>query len=164
MPLTLVVETGAGLANANAFASRATVTERLEASPYAEAWAGVDVVKQDQCIAEGTRWLASLPWDGVPTTQAQALPFPRAWLYRPDGYAIASNLIPAWLIDATARMAFWLSQQENPFVGNGLQAGTELSLPGGLRLTPASTSRLPVDVLQLIRPYLSGGVSSLVRA
>jgi hypothetical protein len=164
MPLTLVVETGAGLANANAFASRVTVGERLEASPYAEAWAGVDAAKQDQCIAEATRWLSSLSWDGVPTTRTQALAFPRAWMYRPDGYAIASNLIAPWLIDATARLAFWLSQQENPYVSNGLQPGTELQLPGGLRLTPGSSSQLPIDVRQLIRPYLSGGGSSLVRA
>jgi hypothetical protein len=85
-------------------------------------------------------------------------------MYRPDGYAIASNLIAPWLIDATARLAFWLSQQENPYVSNGLQPGTELQLPGGLRLTPGSSSQLPIDVRQLIRPYLSGGGSSLVRA
>jgi hypothetical protein len=97
-------------------------------------------------------------------TRTQALAFPRAWMYRPDGYAIASNLIAPWLIDATARLAFWLSQQENPYVSNGLQPGTELQLPGGLRLTPGSSSQLPIDVRQLIRPYLSGGGSSLVRA
>ena len=164
MPLTLVVENGTGLANANAFASRVTVTERLEASPYAAAWVGVDPTQQDQCIVEATAWLSRLYWDGVPTTLTQALAFPRAWLRTPVGNAVASNLMPPWLLEATARLAFWLSQQENPYLSNGLQPGTELQLPGGLRLTPAGSTKLPVDVLQLIRPYLSGGGSSLVRA
>lgn len=159
MPLTLIPETGAGMANANTFASRTTVTERLEASPYAGAWAGVDTTTQDQCIAEASAWLSRLTWEGQRTIETQALAWPRAWMTTPDGYAIASNLVPAFVIEATARLAFWLSQQENPYVSNGLQPGTELQLPGGLRLTPESSTTLPVDVLQLIRPYLtSSGV------
>ena len=164
MPLTLVVETGAGLANANTFASRTTVTERLEASPYSAAWVSVDPTTQDQCIVEATAWLSRLDWDGVPTTLSQALAFPRAWLRTPIGHVVSSNLMPTWLIEATSRLAFFLSQQGNPYVSNGLQPGTELELPGGLRLTPEGNVKLPIDVLQLIRPYLSGGGSSLVRA
>lgn len=165
MPLTLIVETGAGLANANAFASRAQVTARLEASPFADAWALVDVTKQDQCIAEATAWLSRLSWDGVQTTLSQALAFPRAYLATPDGFAIASNLLPPWLLEATARLAFWLSQQSaTPYTGTGLAPNTELALPGGLRLTPASSNAtLPTDVRQLIAPYVRGG-SALVRA
>ena len=165
MPLTLVVETGVGLANANAFASRTSVTTALEASPFAAAWVGVDVATQDQCIAEATAWLSRLPWDGVATTSTQALAFPRAWMSSPDGYAIASNVLPAWLVQATARLAFWLSQQTaTPFTGTGLAPNTEIELPGGLRLTPAaSNATLPLDVRQLIAPYVRGG-SSLVRA
>ena len=166
MPLTLIVETGAGLSNANAFASRATVTTALEASPFASAWVSVALATQDQCIAESTAWLSRMPWDGVRTVMTQALAFPRSWLYNVDGYTVASSPLPPWLMEATARLAFWLSQQggTSPFEGNGLQEGTPLSLPGGLQLTPSSGAKMPSDVVQLIRPYLSGGGSSLVRA
>ncbi len=159
MPLTLIPETGAGLANANAFASRAQVTTALESSPYAGAWAGVDPTQQDQCIAEASAWLSRLTWQGQRTIETQALAWPRAWMVTPDGYAVASNLVPVFVVEATARLAFWLSQQENPYLSNGLQPGTELQLPGGLRLTPEAGTTLPLDVLQLIRPYLtSSGV------
>lgn len=154
MPVTLIPETGAGLANANAFASLTTITERLEASPYAGAWAGVDSTTQEQCIVEASAWLSRLTWTGRRTIDGQALAWPRAWMETPDGYAIASNLVPVFVIDATARLALWLSQQSDPYASNGLQPGTELQLPGGLRLTPESSTTLPVDVLQLVRPYL----------
>ncbi len=159
MPLTLVIETGAGLPNANTWQSRTQLTERLEASPYADAWAGVDVTKQDQCNVEAAGWLSRLEWDGQRTIDGQALSWPRAWMETPDGYAIVSNVIPAFLLEAHARLALWLSQQDAPYASNGLQPGTELQLPGGLRLTPDSGLTLPIDVLQLIRPYLrSSGV------
>lgn len=155
MPLTLIPETGAGLPNANAFGSRVQITTALEASPFADAWAGVDLAKQDQCIAEASAWLSRLAWDGVRTTEAQGLAWPRAWMQTPDGYALASNLIPPFLLDATARLSFWLSQQgASPYESNGLQPGTELALPGGVRLTPDSGVKLPADVLAIVRPYL----------
>jgi len=155
MPLTLIPETGACLANANAFGSRAQITTVLEASPFADAWAGVDPTKQDQCIAEASAWLSRLSWDGIRTTETQALAWPRAWMQTPDSYAIASNLVPTFLLDATARLAFWLSQQDaSPYEANGLQPGTELALPGGLRLTPESGVVLPSDIMGLVRPYL----------
>jgi len=160
MPLTLILETGAGLPNANALASRAQVTAALEALPFAGAWADVDPITQDQCIAEASAWLTRLDWEGRRTYDAQALAWPRAWMTTPDGYAIASNLVPAFVVDAVSRLAFWLSQQGNPHESNGLQPGTELQLPGGLRLTPDSGVKLPVDVLAVLRPYLraSGAV------
>lgn len=156
MPLTLIPETGAGLSNANTLASRAQVTTALEASPFADAWAGVAPTKQDQCIVEASAWISRLGWEGMRTTEAQALAWPRAWMTTPDGYAIASNLVPAFVIDGVARLALWLSQQgSSPYASTGLQPGTELALPGGLRLTPDSGLALPADVLAIFAPYLT---------
>jgi hypothetical protein len=156
MPLTLIPETGAGLPNANTLATRDQVTTALEASPFADAWADVDPTKQDQCIVEASAWLTRLGWEGMRTTEAQAMAWPRAWMTTPDGYAIASNLVPTFVVEAVARLAFWLSQQgASPYESNGLQPGTELALPGGLRLTPDSGVKLPADVLAILRPYLS---------
>lgn len=163
MALTLVVEDGTGKADANAFASQATVTAALEASPFTAAWASV--ANKDACIAEASAWLSRLMWDGVATTATQALAWPRAWMASPDGYAIASNVVPAFVVEATARLAFHLSQQgTTPFADTGLAPGTELELPGGLRLTPASGApAMPPDVRALVAPYVRGG-GALVRA
>lgn len=157
MPLALVPETGAGLPTANTFVSRADAAAMLEASPFAEAWTFVDGTKQDQCLVEASAWLSRLSWSGMRTTEAQALAWPRAWMTTPDGYAIASNVVPAVVRDATVRLALWLSQQDAPYTSNGLQPGTELQLPGGLRLTPDSGVSLPTDVLAILRPYLRAG-------
>lgn len=155
MPLTLIPETGAGLANANTFATLVQITTALEASPFGDAWSTVDVAKQDQCIAEASAILTRLNWLGTRTIDGQALAWPRAWMETPDGYAIASNVIPAFVLDATARLAFWLSQLgATPYNGNGLKPGTELALPGGLRLTPDGGFTIPADVLAILRPYL----------
>ncbi len=157
MPLTLTPETGAGLPNANTFVTRAQAAALLEASPFADAWAGVDVTRQDQCLVEASAWLTRLAWQGMRTYETQALAWPRAWMVTPDGYAITSNTVPTFVADATVRLALWLSQQGDPYASNGLQPGTELQLPGGIRLTPDSGLKLPVDVAGIIRPYLHAG-------
>lgn len=161
MPLTLVIEDGSGRATANTFLSRDDATALLEAVPFTSAWLSVTIGMQDQCLVEASAWLSRAPWDGKATFDTQALAWPRAWMETRDGYAIASNAMPLWLRQATARLAFWLSQQtRTPFSDNGLAPGTELTLPGGLRLTPSSTTTLPPDVRGLIADSLrrSGGV------
>lgn len=165
MALTLVVETGAGLANANTFVSLATATTLLEASPFGAAWAlELDDARKNQCLAEATAWLSQLPWHGIATTATQALAFPRAWLETPDGYAVASNLVPTWLQQATARLALFLLEQDvTPFSDSGLAPGTEIALPSGLRLTPSSGATMPPDVRALVGLFIHTR-RSLVRA
>lgn len=155
MALTLVVEDGTGKANANTFADQATALALLEAHPFAATWTGVATGVKDQCLAEASAWLSRLDWLGVPTTATQALAWPRAWVQRTDGYAIASNVVPTFVVQATARLAFWLSQQTaSPYADTGLAPGTELELPGGLRLTPSSNTPLPPDIRALLSGYV----------
>jgi hypothetical protein len=158
VPLTLVVEDGTGKSNANTFQSVADVTARLAAVPFATAWALAASVtdKQEQCAIEATALLGRLPWDGVRTFLTQSLAFPRALLSTPDGYAIASNAMPAWLLDAHARICNTLAGLEaTPYEDSGLAPGTELELPGGLRLTPSSAAAgMTPDVREILRPYV----------
>jgi hypothetical protein len=164
MALTLVLEDGTGRADATTFLLRAEATSLLEASPYASAWQSVDATMQEQCLAEASAWLSRAPWDGIATYETQALAFPRAGLATRDGYAIASNLMPLWLKQATARLAFWLSQQSaSPFADTGLDPHTELTLASGLKLTPSAGTLMPPDVRALIAPFLRSG-NRVVRA
>lgn len=160
MPLTLVVEDGMGKSNATTFQSTADVTARLAAVPFTTAWTDAALIadKQDQCNLEATAILCRLAWDGVPTYQAQALAWPRAWMATPDGYAIASNLMPAFLLDAHARLCAWLAAQDaTPYSDTGLQPGTEIELGSGLRFTPqAGAAALPPDIRALLAPYTRG--------
>jgi len=154
MPLDLVVEDGTGLANANAFAGLSAVATLLEGTRWAAAWE----LEQDQdvLIGEATAWLSRLAWDGSARTATQALAFPRTGMRTRDGYAVAADSIPAWLVRATALLANYLRQQEvTLFDDTGLEPRTELVV-GPLRLTPSSGgASMPADIGQLLRPYLA---------
>lgn len=164
MALTLVVENGTGLANATTYNSVAGVTARLAAVPRATAWANAALTadRQEQIAMEATAVIDRLPWDGIRTYQTQALAWPRAWMQTPDGYAIASNLMPAWLLDGHARLCEQLASElatldANPQADTGLAPNTEIELASGLRFTPAArTGPLTPEIRDLFRPYLRG--------
>ncbi len=166
MAITLIVEDGTGKSTANTYQNVAAVTARLALTPWASAWttAAATTDLQEQLCIEATAMIDRLLWDGAKANDAQALAWPRAWMATPDGYAIASTSLPAWLLDGHARLCNWLAgKTSTPFASNGLQPGTELELPGGMRLTPASNpNALPPDVAQLFGPYIRGR-GSLVR-
>ena len=159
MAFALIPEDGTGLANANALASRDAVSARLAAMPFADAWSDdIDTERQDQCIAEASAWFSRLRWQGRRLHSSQAMPFPRVGVVDVDGYLVASDSVPAWVIDGVARCAFWLSQQaNNPFTDSGLEPGSRLSLPGGFSMTVASGVRLPPDVRSAIAIGLESG-------
>lgn len=156
MPLTLVVEDGTGLANANAFASRSVVDTILAGTRWATAWIGETDDDRDVLIGEATAWLSRLAWDGCAKTSTQALAFPRTGLVTRDGYAVPSDSIPAWLQRATALLANYLRQQDvTLFDDNGLEPRTELEV-GPVRLTPSSGgASMPNDIAQQLRPYFA---------
>ena len=161
MTLVLVVEDGSGLANANAFASAAVVATVLAANPFASAW--TTVTTPEPYIAEATAWLSRLRWQGVASKFSQALVFPRFGLVTLDGYPVRADTIPAFLVDATARLALFLSQQSStPYSDSGLQPRTQIDI-GPLKLTPLAQTIIPPDVRALLAPYLSSS-SSVVRA
>lgn len=50
-------------------------------------------------------YLIAPTWTGAPATATQALPWPRSGMYDRNGNAIATNVIPQELKDATAELA-----------------------------------------------------------
>lgn len=174
MPISVIVEDGTSKANANTYQTSASITTRLTLVPWSSAWSDAAAItdRQDQINLEAAAMIDRLLFDGVRTTDTQSMQFPRAHLRSPDGYALASNLIPTWMLNAHARLAAWLAAQiavgastaVSPFSDTGLAPGTELELPGGLRLTPANKPiTMPVEVRDLLGPYLIGA-STLVRS
>jgi hypothetical protein len=163
MPITLVVEDGTGLAGANALASRAAVQAVLDGHPFTTAWDDKTDDEKDVLIAEGSAWIARLPWLGVRRNATQAMPVPCVGLYAPDGYPIPSTSVPAFVVRALARLCLFLAQQTTSvFADTGLAPGTELEV-GPIRLTPSSVPfALPPDVRAELAPYI-GSRSTLVR-
>lgn len=162
MPLTIVPEDGSGLTNANAFQATSAVTTILEGHPFASAWTAA-AATQDAINVEATSILCNLYWDGVAASEAQALAFPRCGLVTRDGYTVADDVVPTFVLQAHARTCLYLAQQAaDPFSDTGLAQGSEIVV-GPIRLTPASSTTLPPAVRALVAPYVRSS-SSMVRA
>jgi hypothetical protein len=100
MALVLTVESGAGLANANSYATVAEADSFFESRPRSDAWVALDDDAKAVLLVHATRIIdASMAWDGDPLTDTQALAFPRL-----DGDGQSTG-IPAALKSALCEMA-----------------------------------------------------------
>ena len=119
MPLTLIKETGAGLANANAYADVADGDAYHDGHLYATAWAAATTASKTTALVMASRLIdAEYQFDGVQTTDAQALAWPRYRCPDPDrdaslrvGLLLASenwvpeNTVPKAVVQATCELA-----------------------------------------------------------
>ncbi len=124
MPLTVVATPGA--ANANSYLTLAEANTYFESRLYSDAWdATVDDAVKNKAIVMATRVLdytfiarkelkigtdgkfytTSRGWAGLPSTDTQALAWPRIGMFDANGVAIDSTVIPQQLKDATAEFA-----------------------------------------------------------
>lgn len=124
MSVTLVATAGAS--NANSFITEAEADAYFDARvPLSPPWA--DAADPTAAIAQATRLIVSMyaprrtlvrtdppsesyylippTWTGAVATSTQSLPWPRTGMYDVNGNAIASNVIPQALKDATAELA-----------------------------------------------------------
>ena len=123
MAVTIVATPGAS--NANSFLTEAEATVYFNARlPLAPPWEDAD--DPTAALAMATRILSALAqplkylipadkppyyyrtrrqWTGAPATTTQSLPWPRTGMYDANGNAIASNVVPQALKDATAELA-----------------------------------------------------------
>lgn len=80
MALTLVLETGSGLANSNSYASVAECDAYHDAHLYSDDWTGAAAVtgKQDKALAMASRVIdGAMKWRGDRKSAEQALEWPR---------------------------------------------------------------------------------------
>lgn len=151
-------------ASANSFA---TVAEadlyHLTRGNNAE-WSGADSVKETALI-QATKMLNRQTWTGQKQTSTQALKFPRFSLYDDDGYLIASSVIPNFLIEATAELA-WLLLISDPTRESGTKGFKSIGV-GPISLSVEKSDRtnpIPSAVYAMIKPWLrSGGMLQVAR-
>lgn len=102
--MAFVLETGVGLANANAYVNRAFV-DGYHTDRGNTAWTGTDTVK-DACIIRATEYIDKRfdrRFRGERRNASQSLSWPRRDIYRDSGYRIAE--MPVELLAATAQYA-----------------------------------------------------------
>lgn len=103
--MSLVVENGTGLANAESYISVADANTRHTAFGNT-AWTGTDAVKE-AAIRRATAYMLQAfrtRWTGERLTQAQALDWPRYDVCI-DGFPVATDEVPADIANACADLA-----------------------------------------------------------
>ena len=111
MSLTLIKETGAGLANANAYADVADGDAYHDGHLYASAWTGAAADQKAAALVMASRLIdAEYQFGGTRFKTTQALQWPRQDCRDTDadgwaGGTVASTFVPKSVVDATCEMA-----------------------------------------------------------
>lgn len=105
--MSLVVEDGSGISNAESYRSVAD-TSTYFANLGNTTWGAASLPQQEQALRAGTAYIEAAygqRWLGRRASFAQALGFPRFGVLDYDGYCIASNVIPVCLLNACSEAA-----------------------------------------------------------
>ena len=113
MPLTLIKEDGTGRADANSYANVTDGDAYHAGHLYATAWTGATADNKAAALVMASRVIdAEFQFNGVKTSAAQALQWPRSDCRDPDAVAtsggsgvVASNVVPKAILDATCELA-----------------------------------------------------------
>lgn len=121
MAWAFVVEDGTGLVNSTSYISEAYADDYFEIDRvFAPAWTALTSEQKQELLGWATRVLdQKVVWNGVRTTDTQALAWPRQSVYNRYGELIDSNEIPFQLEQATAEFAKYLAAND-PTVGSGV--------------------------------------------
>lgn len=165
-PLNLiVVETGAGLSNANSFCAIDTADQYVAAHGGHAEWEAATLQEKEDWLILATRWINwKFKFNGRKRRETQALAFPRMGLYDEDEYYVSHESVPLRVQQATILVAMRLAQGDfTPFpdeANSGAVTGSSISV-GPIAISEqfssprvaSSEPRLPL-VEKLIQPFL----------
>ena len=145
MALTLTKETGAGLSNANSYASAADGDAYHDGHLYASAWTGATTATKEAALVMATRLIdASYRFHGLKSSSTQALQWPRKNNLDPDtGKNHADDAVATNVVDATCEIARELIKEDptDDPEGEGLR---RLKMGGGVDMTFDKKDRKPM--------------------
>lgn len=164
MAITLVVETGAGLHNANSYVSLDAANEYNANHPHADTWQTVGTEDKKRAILLATRLLDSeVEWHGTPVKNTdtsvvagdrQRLRWPRSGAHDLDGNAVNQKEIPEWLKEATSELARHVANTDR--TAEPETRGYSRMEVGDLKVDIDKTDTPPVlprSVVHMISPY-----------
>lgn len=164
--MTLIVEDGSGLANAESYISVAGADARHVALGNA-AWTGTDADKE-AALSRATQFMLQAyrsRWAGLRAHRLQALCWPRVSVCV-DGYSVDSDIVPTEVANACADLAVRaLTEDLNADLERGIVREKVGPLETEYDAYSPQRKRFPA-VDQLLAPYLSasGAMARLVRA
>lgn len=171
MPITIILEDGTGVSEANSYVdpAGAVATGYFEAHLHAAGWHAATVDQRKASVVQATRALDYLmDWKGRRVEQAQARQWPRIEVYA-EGFIVESDEVPIRVIQATLEMAMALLERDRLADTAATQGVTELKLGQGaleIQLTndPQTNLRaIPDQVRRLLAPFASASGSTMRR-
>jgi hypothetical protein len=108
MALTLIKETGAGLVDANSYASAADGDAYHDGHLYATAWTAATLANKEKALVMATRLIdGQYQFNGVKANETQALQWPREACRDVDSEEgwVESDVVPVCVKDATCELA-----------------------------------------------------------
>lgn len=159
--MSLVVESGAGLANAESYASVDSADTRLAAMGLTT-WAPLLTAEKEQALRRATQYMLQAyrgRWKGTRLLRAQALDWPRYGACV-DGYSIDSTVVPADVANACIDLAFKAAAGD---LNADLTRAVKREKVGPLETEYESYGSQSVQyraVDQALAPYLTGGGGS----
>lgn len=113
--MTLIVENGTGLSNAESYASVADADAYLAAYGVPATWAAADDAAKEIALRKATRYLDAVyahDWPGCVKNPDQALAWPRYGAERQDGVCLDSASVPTAVKQATSYMAARATEED----------------------------------------------------
>ncbi len=173
--MSLIVEDGSGLSNAESFTSVA------DASAYHAArgnttWATITTTEMEQALRRATDYMQQAyrsRWAGYRFTITQALDWPRSSVPIPDAInsflaysMLATNVVPTEVKNACAEMA-WKAASGELYADQSQQVLSEAIGPISVTYDRTSPQKIRYSAIDaMLKPYLNAGGAnvSLVRA
>ncbi len=140
----IVVETGAGLSSATSYCSEDDADSYHENRLHSTVWTGASSDDKEAALVWATRLLdEQVVWNGFKKTSAQALAWPRSYVYDREGYLVSSSIVPTAVKNATAELARYLISSDRTSETNADLAGFKSLKVGPLEMTLDKSSKLP---------------------
>jgi len=170
MAISVVVETGAIIANANSYVTTAEIDTWIETNPHDSTWDDLtDAQKNGYCVMACRVLDEQIDWDGWQTDADQALDLPRSGMTDKNGNAIENDEIPTDVKNAQCELARLLVIADR--TADADTAGFKEIGVGSIKLVINKADRVPVladAVWNMIQWFGSKnnpkGISRVIRA
>ena len=153
MAVTVTVEDGSIVADANSYASIATITAWVLTNPHDTTWSDLTDAQKNGYAVWSCRILnEQMDWDGWQTSDSQALDLPRSGMTDKNGNFIENNEIPNEVINAQCELARLLAIEDRT-ADNGMLGFKEIGV-GSIKLVADKSDRpsiLAPSVYSMVR-------------
>ena len=169
MAVTVIVETGAIIANANSYASILTIDAYVLTNPHDSTWSALSAAAKNGYAVMSCRVLnEQMDWDGWQSDADQALDLPRSGMVDKNGNSIDNDEIPADVVNAQCELARLLAIEDR--TSDPGTAGFKQIEVGSINLVIDKADRVPIlaqSVFNMVRWFgsklASKGISQTIR-